>query len=54
MDESGIDMAYDLASLLSNDFNADQKILEEMTVAQHHQDFMFYELKSKAVPITER
>ncbi|XP_038219112.1 transcription factor EB [Zerene cesonia] len=53
MDESGIDMGYDLASLLTNDFNVDQKILEEMTTAQHHQDFMFYELKSKAVPVTE-
>lgn len=53
MDESGIDMGYDLASLLTNDFNIDQKILDEMTAAQH-QDFMFYELKSKAVPITER
>ncbi|XP_072945830.1 transcription factor E3 [Epargyreus clarus] len=52
MDESGIDMGYDLASLLTNDFNADQRILDEMT-SQHHQDFMFYELKSKAVPITE-
>ncbi|KAJ0171173.1 hypothetical protein K1T71_013372 [Dendrolimus kikuchii] len=52
MDESGIDMGFDLASLLTNDFNVDQKILDEMT-AQHHQDFMFYELKSKAVPITE-
>lgn len=54
MDESGIDMGYDLASLLTNDFNIDQKILEEMTTGQHQQDFMFYELKSKAVPITER
>ncbi|CAH2269229.1 jg1749 [Pararge aegeria aegeria] len=52
MDESGIDMGYDLASLLTNDFNIDQKILDEMTTAQH-QDFMFYELKSKAVPVTE-
>ncbi|KAM3959881.1 LOW QUALITY PROTEIN: transcription factor Mitf [Aphomia sociella] len=52
MDESGIDLAYDLASLLSNDFNVDQTILDDMPVAQH-QDFMFYELKSKAVPITE-
>lgn len=54
MDESGIDMGYDLASLLSNDTSVEQKILEEMTAAQQHQDFMFYELKSKAVPITER
>lgn len=54
MDESGIDMGYDLASLLTNDFNVDQKILDEMTATQQHQDFMFYELKSKAVPITER
>lgn len=54
MDESGIDLGYDLASLLSQDFNVDQKILDEMTAAQQHQDFMFYELKSKAVPITER
>lgn len=54
MDESGIDMAYDLATLLTNDYSVDQKILEEMTAAQQHQDFMFYELKSKAVPITER
>lgn len=54
MDESGIDMGYDLASLLTNDFNVDQKILDEMSAAQEHQDFMFYELKSKAVPITER
>lgn len=54
MDESGIDMGYDLASLLTNDFNVDQKILDEMSSAQQHQDFMFYELKSKAVPITER
>ncbi|CAF4901783.1 unnamed protein product [Pieris macdunnoughi] len=54
MDESGIDMGYDLASLLTNDFNVDQKILEEMTTGPPQQDFMFYELKSKAVPITER
>lgn len=54
MDESGIDMGYDLASLLTNDFNVDQKILDEMSAAQEHQDFMFYELKSKAVAITER
>lgn len=54
MDESGIDMGYDLASLLTNDFNIDQKIFDGMTAAQQHQDFMFYELKSKAVPITER
>lgn len=54
MDESGIDMGYDLASLLTNDFSVDQKILDEMTTTQQHQDFMFYELKSKAVPITER
>lgn len=54
MDESGIDMGYDLASLLTNDFSMDRKILEDMTAAQHHQDFMFYELKSKVVPITER
>lgn len=47
-------MGFDLASLLTNDFSVDQKILEEMTAAQQHQDFMFYELKSKAVPITER
>ncbi|KOB70225.1 Uncharacterized protein OBRU01_07119 [Operophtera brumata] len=53
MDESGIDMGYDLASLLTNDYN-DQRILENMTAVQQHQDFMFYELKSKAVPITER
>lgn len=53
MDESGIDMGYDLASLLTNDFS-DQRILEDITAAQQHQDFMFYELKSKAVPITER
>lgn len=53
MDESGIDMGFDLVSLLTNDYN-DQKILDEMTAAQQHQDFMFYELKSKAVPITER
>lgn len=54
MDESGIDMGYDLASLISNDFNIDQKILDEMNASQHHQDFLFYELKSKAVPVTER
>ncbi|XP_063630058.1 transcription factor EB [Cydia splendana] len=53
MDESGIDMGFDLASLLTNDYGGDQKILEEMTAAQQQQDFMFYELKSKAVPITE-
>lgn len=53
MDESGIDMGYDLASLLTNDFNVDQRILEEMTTGQPQQDFMFYELKSKAVPVTE-
>ncbi|VVD04866.1 unnamed protein product [Leptidea sinapis] len=53
MDESGIDMGYDLASLLTNDFSDDQRILEEMTTTQQ-QDFMFYELKSKAVPVTER
>ncbi|XP_032524945.2 transcription factor EB isoform X2 [Danaus plexippus] len=53
MDESGIDMGYDLASLISNDFNIDQKILDEMNASQHHQDFLFYELKSKAVPVTE-
>ncbi|CAG9135128.1 unnamed protein product [Plutella xylostella] len=54
MDESGIDMGFDLASLLSNDFNLDQKCLEELATAQQQQDFMFYELKSKTVPITER
>jgi hypothetical protein len=54
MDESGIDMGYDLASLLTNDFNVDQKIWDEMAAAQQNQDFMFYELKSKAVPTTER
>lgn len=54
MDESGIDMGFDLATFLTKDFSVDQKVLEEMTAAQHHQDFMFYELKSKAVPITER
>ncbi|XP_037876875.1 transcription factor EB isoform X1 [Bombyx mori] len=53
MDESGIDMGFDLASFLTNDFSVDQRILEDMTAAQQHQDFMFYELKSKAVPITE-
>ncbi|XP_037965911.2 transcription factor EB isoform X3 [Plutella xylostella] len=53
MDESGIDMGFDLASLLSNDFNLDQKCLEELATAQQQQDFMFYELKSKTVPITE-
>ncbi|CAH0731682.1 unnamed protein product, partial [Brenthis ino] len=53
MDESGIDMGYDLASLLTNDFNIDQRILDEMTTGQDQQDFMFYELKSKAVPVTE-
>ncbi|XP_064075162.1 transcription factor EB isoform X1 [Vanessa tameamea] len=53
MDESGIDMGYDLASLLTNDFNADQRIFDEMNTTQPHQDFMFYELKSKAVPVTE-
>ncbi|XP_075986955.1 transcription factor Mitf isoform X2 [Anticarsia gemmatalis] len=54
MDESGIDMGFDLASFLSKDFSVDdQKTLEEMTAAQQYQDFMFYELKSKAVPITE-
>ncbi|XP_041983676.1 transcription factor EB isoform X2 [Aricia agestis] len=53
MDESGIDMGYDLASLLTNDFNIDQRIWDEMNAAQHQQDFMFYELKSKAVPVTE-
>ncbi|CAH1643989.1 unnamed protein product [Spodoptera littoralis] len=54
MDESGIDMGFDLATFLTKDFSVDQKVLEEMTAAQQHQDFMFYELKSKAVPITER
>lgn len=54
MDESGIDMGFDLASLLANDLNVDQKTLDEMAAAQRLQDFMFYELKSKAVPITER
>lgn len=54
MDESGIDMGFDLATFLTRDFSVDRKVLEEMTAAQHHQDFMFYELKSKAVPITER
>lgn len=54
MDESGIDMGYDLASLLTNDFNIDQRIFDEMNTTQPHQDFMFYELKSKAVPVTER
>ncbi|CAH0599201.1 unnamed protein product [Chrysodeixis includens] len=53
MDESGIDMGFDLATFLTKDFSVDQKVLEEMTAAQHHQEFMFYELKSKAVPITE-
>ncbi|CAH2099298.1 unnamed protein product [Euphydryas editha] len=53
MDESGIDMGYDLASLLTNDFNIDQRIFDGMTTTQPHQDFMFYELKSKAVPVTE-
>ncbi|RVE44921.1 hypothetical protein evm_010420, partial [Chilo suppressalis] len=53
MDESGIDMGYDLASLLTNDFSVDEKILDEMAAAQQHQEFMFYELKSKAVPATE-
>lgn len=53
MDESGIDMGFDLATFLTKDFSVDQKVLEEMTAAQQHQDFMFYELKSKAVPITE-
>ena len=54
MDESGIDMGFDLATFLTKDFSVDQKVLEEMTAAQQHQEFMFYELKSKAVPITER
>ncbi|XP_045456447.1 microphthalmia-associated transcription factor [Melitaea cinxia] len=53
MDESGIDMGYDLASLLTNDFNIDQRIFDGMNTTQPHQDFMFYELKSKAVPVTE-
>ncbi|CAG5058338.1 unnamed protein product [Parnassius apollo] len=52
MDESGIDMGFDLASFLTNDNHVDH-ILDEMTAAQH-QDFMYYELKSKAVPVTER
>ncbi|CAH2061016.1 unnamed protein product, partial [Iphiclides podalirius] len=51
MDESGIDMGFDLASFLTNDYQVDH-ILDEMTAAQH-QDFMYYELKSKAVPVTE-
>ncbi|CAK1595577.1 unnamed protein product [Parnassius mnemosyne] len=51
MDESGIDMGFDLASFLTNDNHVDH-ILDEMTAAQH-QDFMYYELKSKAVPVTE-
>lgn len=54
MDESGIDMGFDLAAFLAKDYSDEQQALEEMTAAQQHQDFMFYELKSKAVPITER
>lgn len=51
MNESGIDLGFDLASLLTDDFNVDHNILEEMTATQPHQ---YYELKSKVVPITER
>lgn len=55
MDESGIDLGFDLASLCADDFHIDQRALEEMTYATNpSRDFMYYELKSKTVPTNDR
>ncbi|XP_046405186.1 transcription factor EC isoform X4 [Ischnura elegans] len=53
MDESGIDLGFDLVALTSEDLNLDcELICDEMPVLSSlsSSDVMFYELKSKTVP----
>lgn len=53
MAESGIDIGYDLSSLLSEDFDIENAIdFEDLLGTPKNQDF--YELTSKTLPMTER
>ena len=54
MEESGIDLGFDLKDIISDDFDlvcSDLMNQEEaVSVPSSQNDFMFYELKSKTVP----
>lgn len=53
MAESGIDIGYDLSTLLSEDFDIESAIdFEDLLGTPKNQDF--YELTSKTLPVTER
>lgn len=50
MDESGIDMGYDLAALSNEDFELEYNndFEQALSMLSTSQDFMYYELKSRA------
>lgn len=55
MEESGIDLGFDLAALSSEDLDLSYAELENaLSCLQNSQDLMYYELKSKAVPESDR
>lgn len=53
MAESGMDIGYELSSLLSEDFDIENAIdFEDLLGTPKNQDF--YQLTSKTLPVTER
>lgn len=50
MDESGIDMGFDLAALGNEDFELEYNndFEQALSMLSNSQDFMYYELKSRA------
>lgn len=56
MDESGIDMGFDLAALVHDDqpnLDFDSEFEQTLSLLSSSQDLMYYELKSRA-PVTNR
>lgn len=54
MEESGIDLGFDLAAL-NEDISLSYAELEDaLSCLEKSQDLMYYELKSKAVPESNR
>lgn len=53
MNESGIDLGFDLSALISDDFDLDSAIdFDDLLGTPKNQEF--YELRSKTLPETER
>ncbi|KAG8226684.1 hypothetical protein J437_LFUL005498 [Ladona fulva] len=53
MDESGIDLGFDLATITSEDLDLECELIDDdipILSSGNVQDFMFYKLKSRTVP----